>query len=389
MPKIRIVEKDYTTSVTPGSTSNVICITDGGATPTEEQPFIEIKAGEYAEKKASIASAADATKKLVEKITDLGGDVVLVKSLKDAAPYLKDRNQIDVKFILVKQGAAVSVEKGSGEDTKTDLQLAMDIAITRRDCTVVYTKTDNEISDAEASLFKTPFNAGTDSFLKDETGTYGKYCLPWYANTLTTGKDANKTGVDAGAAYILAYLKAVKEGNPEWLAAAGSARGVIPLDDLNCGPISESVIDSMQPREAVDSSTPAISINPILKVYPWGVRTWGNRTAEPITKATGLTASHFANIRVLICDLKKAIYKASRQYQFEQNNDVLWVNFQSSVNTILAEMKQSYGIAGYEWVRGTSERAKLNATLRIIPIEPVEDFDITVALVDADTEITD
>ena len=56
-----------------------------------------------------------------------------------------------------------------------------------------------------------------------------------------------------------------------------------------------------------------------------------------------------------------------------QNNDVLWVNFQASVNGLLEEMKQSYGIAGYKWVQeATTERAKLKAILKIVPIEPVE-----------------
>ena len=32
---------------------------------------------------------------------------------------------------------------------------------------------------------------------------------------------------------------------------------------------------------------------------------------------------------------------------FEQNTDVLWVNFTSEVNSLLEEMKSSYGIVGY------------------------------------------
>ena len=101
------------------------------------------------------------------------------------------------------------------------------------------------------------------------------------------------------------------------------------------------------------------------------MRIWGNRTCLPNTNVltTGedlkwadgavanvsdistdtdqLVASSFANIRILLCDIKKALYKASRSRQFEQNSDVLWVNFTSQVNPLLEEMKQSYGISAY------------------------------------------
>ena len=180
-------------------------------------------------------------------------------------------------------------------------------------------------------------------------------------------------------AYILAFLNSVNEGNAEWLAVAGSKRGKLPID-ASAEFLKESDLDEMQPRSSTDK---AYAINPIIKMNPWGVRIWGNRTALAVD-SDGLKASHFANVRILICDLKKRLYKAARTYQFEQNNDVLWVNFTSTVNTLLEEMKQSYGIAGYKWIREeTDEKAKLKATLRIIPIEAVEDFDLTLELTDS------
>ena len=137
-----------------------------------------------------------------------------------------------------------------------------------------------------------------------------------------------------------------------------------------------------------------IAINPIVNMNPWGMRIWGNRTClpnknvlnagTPDPNSDQLVASSFANVRILICDIKKALYKAARRCQFEQNSDVLWVNFTSQVNTLLEEMKQSYGIVGYRWTReATTERAKIKAILRIVPIEAVEDFDLTVELADS------
>ena len=52
-------------------------------------------------------------------------------------------------------------------------------------------------------------------------------------------------------------------------------------------------------------------------------------------------------------------------------------------------MVQSYGIAGYKWIKEeTSEKAKLKAILRIIPIEAIEDFDLTLELTDS-LEVTE
>ena len=146
--------------------------------------------------------------------------------------------------------------------------------------------------------------------------------------------------------------------------------------------MTENDIDKMQPDGKKESD---IAINPIVDMNPWGVRIWGNRTAYVSQEDNeGLVASSFANIRILLCDLKKRLYKAARKYQFEQNSDILWVNFQAEVNTLLEEMVHSYGIAGYRWFREkTNDRAKIAARLQIVPIQAVEDFDLTIELTDS------
>ena len=361
MPKIRIREKDRTQGVLTSTNNTVIFLTDTGF--KKGAPEL-VKSGKGL-----------TNEEIIDKIISFGGKVVVGKDYATSADYLKDRNQYDVKFLLVKEGS---------EDT--DLKKAIDVVLSRRDCAVVYSKTTPEYSENELSVLKTGVSGNlddtdTDGFMSKETKSYaGKYVLPFYGNSLTL----NGTSFDAGLAYILAFLSSART-NAEWLAVAGSKRGVIPVD-LTVGALSESTLDTMQPRGT------GTAINPIVNMNPWGVRIWGNRTALTLPTAEGdenLVASSFANVRVLICDIKKKLYEAARKYQFEQNTDVLWVNFQSSVNTLLEEMVQSYGIAGYKWIKEeTSEKAKLKAILRIIPIEAIEDFDLTLELTDS-LEVTE
>ena len=374
MPKIRIIEKDLTPANTSGQSDTVVfmAVTGASATPTLLTRGASLDA--YTEDKDNI-----------KKILDLGGKVLVCDTYTNAKAFITDRNQYDVKFLLVKENAT-----GDGKTKGTeDLATALEIATKRRDCAVVFAKNKAEyLTEDKTALTAQLSTSTTDAFLDTELkDNVGKYCIPVFGKLTADEKD-----FDAGVAYILAFLNSRNKFGAEWLAVAGSRRGAIPVDGLKAADIKESEIDDMQPREADAEGT--LSVNPICNVTPWGVRIWGNRTALPLqpikgTTKYGLVASNFANIRVLICDIKKALYKAARGQQFEQNTDVLWVNFTSEVNQLLEQMVQSYGIAGYKWIRTeTKERAKLTAILRIVPIEPVEDFDLTIELADS-LEVTE
>lgn len=372
MPKIRIIEKDLTPANTSGQSDTVVfmAVTGASATPTLLTSGASLDA--YTEDKDNI-----------QKILDLGGKVLVCDTYAHAKDFITDRNQYDVKFLLVKENAT---EKA----TKTeDLETALNIATKRRDCAVVFAKHQSDyLTEDKTALTAQLSTSTTDAFLNTELkDNVGKYCIPVFGKLTADEKD-----FDAGVAYILAFLNSRNKFGAEWLAVAGSRKGAIPVAGLTAGDLTESEIDDMQPREVEVADT--VSVNPICNVTPWGVRIWGNRTALPLqsikgTTKYGLVASSFANIRVLICDIKKALYKAARGQQFEQNTDVLWVNFTSEVNQLLEQMVQSYGIAGYKWIRTeTKERAKLTAILRIVPIEPVEDFDLTIELADS-LEVTE
>ena len=363
MPKIRIKERDLTTNPLVGSTTNDILIVISGILEPDEAPKL-ITASD-------LTDSESAEKGFIEDVLNLGGRVVVASTWQNALDYCGDRNQYDIKFILAKQDVDSKVP-GDGETTDERKWLSANVSY-----------------------------ATSDAFFSDEQKKpVGKYVLTFYAPDENTGGLHTEDGVelDAGKGYILAFLNNIAQGRAEWLAVAGSKRGVIPNGYVVDGFLKEEEIDNMQLRTyGSEASSPAIAINPVVNMNPFGTRIWGNRTCLPnnavsdTTDIAGgnntdqLVASSFANIRIAICDIKKAIYKAARQYQFEQNTDVLWVNFTSSVNSLLEEMKSSYGIVGYRWKRDSAneQRGELRAILQIQPIEAVEDFTITCELKDS------
>lgn len=106
--------------------------------------------------------------------------------------------------------------------------------------------------------------------------------------------------------------------------------------------------------------------------------------------AEGLRASSFLNIRNLVCDIKKTLYKASRKFTFEQNDDILWANFCSEISPLLDRALSGSGIRGYKITQEeTSIKGRLKAHIKIIPIEAAEDFDLTVEMTDSLETVTE
>lgn len=376
MAQIRIIESD-TTGLTPGATSNTIfCVVpaaDSSGKGAATIDSIEILTEDNIDK--TLGTTPNAAR--IKELFKLGGTILVANTWSKATDYLLDRNQCDVKFLLCNAS-------DNKEAETTTLELAAKIAATRRDCAVIYGRNNcDKYSDAEKSIFDSNLISNDDTYLAAEKiDAKGKYIISADSNSLKTGND----GVACEFAWMNAYLTMVANGVAEWLTVAGSERGAISIDNLTCGPITETQLNSMQSSKAGTYGN-----NPILTVNPWGIRIWGTRTALKIPE-TGICASNFANIRVLLCDLKKQLYKASKKYQFEQNTDVLWTQYKSYVNVLLEEMKLSYGIAGYRWEKVTSATKaadrkaiagnKLSCKLYIVPIEPVDDFDVEITLSD-------
>ena len=127
----------------------------------------------------------------------------------------------------------------------------------------------------------------------------------------------------------------------------------------------------------------ALAINPITQINPYGYCIWGNRTLVDNSLKQGTTATSFLNIRNLCSDIKKQLYVACQSLMFEQNTDILWINFLALVTPLLDQMVSGYGITNYKIIKlPPSDRTKINVKIRIYPIYAVESFDITLYIND-------
>ena len=184
--------------------------------------------------------------------------------------------------------------------------------------------------------------------------------------------------------HYLACAAYAQERYAEWYAVAGYTRGICgkPIKYLT-KTFGDVDVNTLCPRVTNAYATGA-AINLII-TERGNYYLWGNRTAEPLPLPNkGLIFSHFLNIRQLCCTLKQVLYEATRKFTFEPNSDLLWINFVNAIKPTLEAMKADQGISGYKISKvATDKKALLVAKVRIVPIEAVEDFDISIYLEDS------
>lgn len=303
----------------------------------------------------------------------------------DRPEGLSDKGNYNVKYIT--SGGYPVYEYDSGVIVSKMLAFAAN----RGDCYALIDHTDNLGRESnitkDGSLFKSLDEEITN-------GEYGAMFTPWalYTRVTTDKKEDNTVDktvpstvrMPASYAYLQSLAYSLKTNAP-WLAVAGAARGSVRYlaDGGMTTVISNGVADAMQPRQG-------ISINAITNIKPYGQTIWGNRTLK--WNEENLVATSFLNIRNLVCDVKKIAYSTARALTFEQDNEVLWINFKSRIAPTLDRMLSGYGISGYKIVRNTEhEKAREKATVcaRIIlyPTYAVEDFYIDIVLRDGEATI--
>lgn len=213
---------------------------------------------------------------------------------------------------------------------------------------------------------------------------YGAAFTPWCTFSFSD------TALPPSFAYLSAYANSVAS-NPNWYATAGKYRGVVPQIKSALHDYGDAECNSLQARSITDAGDFAsddnkgIAINPITYIRAFGSHViWGNRTLLNGSAAGGLTASSFLNVRNLCCDIKKELYSAAREFTFEQNGDILWVNFSARIKPLLDKALSGNGIKGYKLIKEeTNKKGRLKARIRIVAIEAVEDFDLTLEMTDS------
>lgn len=228
--------------------------------------------------------------------------------------------------------------------------------------------------------------------------TYGTMITPWatyqlvnvYAVTTNGTTDYETKKILPGSfAYFISLAKSLKT-NANWLAIAGVARGLVPnIKSLHTDALlTNAIAESYVKIPSQDLSEVNICINAITNIKPYGLCIWGNRTLMDQKINRQGYATGFLNIRNLVCDIKKQAHLAAQSLMFEQNTDILWVNFKSLLTPLLNQMTTGYGISKYKILRGqTTDKTKLTATIRIYPVYAVESFEINIELTDEETVI--
>ena len=229
--------------------------------------------------------------------------------------------------------------------------------------------------------------------LKEGSGSYCALTVPsvYYTSLENDSGSAWKGSrkMPASFHYLTCFLRALRQNYAEWYATAGYTRGVSSLSiERTSVRLGELAINALEPRNIKDEeNSPKFACN-VIANFRGSYYLWGNRTCEPLGAAASrekgdLIASHFLNIRQLCITIKKKLFTACRQFTFDPNSDVLWVNFCNAIRPTLENMRADQGIRDYKIIKlETTKKATLKAKIRIIPIEAVEDFILEVSLDD-------
>lgn len=399
MPTINVKENDTTTNLGKTTLSQYILIVDNKATELSDKVPAEItEIGQltYSGSETALYTVSERTYNFVDEALSLGGNIILAYQYDDATvDYISDRNQFDVKFLLVDEiedTEDTTTTDDDGNPTQPDLEAAISIADTRKDCVIILSTVSTTLQESTQKLCRKNVSYIDDDFFKDEKARVnGKYIGAFYGVF---------DDITAGQGYVLAFLNSVSlSSSNAWKAISGSTRGAISGHTIT-NVVSEKTLALMQRRttSSHDAAEAPISVNPILSIKNVGDRIWGNRTCLPNanvleqigentyqvdTDADQLIASSFLNTRLLLADIKKALYRAYIACDFEQDTDETWVKFTSIVENVLDVMKSDRLIQGYKWKEvESSKRATIVAILRIKPVEAVEDFDVTIEIGD-------
>lgn len=297
---------------------------------------------------------------------------------------LEDKGEYQIKFLTL--GAYPCFEFGTA-DSYPVFDNIIEAAAKRGDCIALVDHTNKSDRKLQTEVSAGSVYASLSSYVKknnmtvvrkggdSEDGyTYGAMFTPYATYRLSTQNNAQYI-LPASFGYLSAFA-ASTQTNPNWYAVAGVSRGV-PSGLIGLSQnITNAIADLYQPRNNV-------AINCITNIKPYGYTIWGNRTLKNNSADGDLKALSFLNIRVLTCDLKKTLYQACKRYTFENNTDIMWLNFKSQIEPTLAKMLSGNGIASYQIIKvATTKKATIEAIIRLVPIEPVEDWFITIELTD-------
>lgn len=315
-----------------------------------------------------LSEGSDKSYKYVEDLLKAGLGVVYFSGTPSGTgknlEFLKDYNAYNVEVLTM--GAPSSIPDSFNKDLANYL---IDICGSRKDCFALIDYSAKVNNDTMISV-KQALN-------DDITSAWAQYAAAFVDWNINTGMPGSYT-------YLMKLADA-NVGGKRWDSVSGVQRGVV--NSIYSG--SNIKMDKYTLDNVIQTKV-GRSYNGIVKVRPYGWTIWGDRTLLANDEGTGLKATSFLSIRLMICDIVKRAYNAAINNTFESNNDITWTNYKLEIQTLLDRMVASGKLASYKLVRkATTDRAKIACIIRLVPNEPVEDFDIYIDLQNGSAEVTE
>lgn len=340
--------------------------------------------------------------------------------------FLNDKNAYNVKFITTGIYGTVPVSIIDGdhpsiqETSKYNFDFTLPNVILpvcgqRKDCTLLvdlnyYNDTNNEsiieyvagnllAADYKVALQYNPETISNGNALIKSTTI--DMCENDHVNTDVSSRayslisNATMDYSSSGQQYTLTvpssfvYLNQFANANnttTNWLPISGVTRGVVEgtfTPDLS---VSKYYLDN-----EVITDNEGVSFNGIVTVRPYGYTIWGDRTLIAQDGTRGVQATSYMSLRNLISDIAKTVYNSAIRYTYETNNDITWMNFKTTIVTLLDQMVSSGVLQTYKIGRrvDANTRNKMICIITLYPNLPVENFDVYINLENATVTTTE
>lgn len=384
MPKITIYEKDETGAKYTGD--EIVVFVPGGCSAASGKSLDKnecILIPEGADISKYLAEGSDDSYDYAKMLVDKGFQVVYCKKSADVtlfeSSWLKDKNQYNIKYLTTgvsgSLGTATQTQTTTEETsaTKTVYNAMIELCNNRKDCIALI----DTLSTASFDTYDKLLTAVQT--VNDTEGRAALFADWGYI-------DETKQVKMPGSYFYLSALGDSVNAGKKWDAIAGVQRGVV--SDF-VAPVNLNLSKYDLDNNVMNISTTAqSSYNGIVTIRPYGWTIWGDRTLRKNDSTHGLKATSFLSIRVLVCDIAKRVYQSAINNTFESNSDVTWMNYKTYIAQLLDQMVADYKLADYKILKLPSDRAaQIKCKIRLVPIEPVEDFDIYINLENATANI--
>lgn len=323
----------------------------------------------------------DTSYEYTEALISYGFDVVYQSGIADMSAlktlfdntYLKDKNAYNIKYLT--SGVLGSFTLDTTKKNEADFSITnkmISIAQARTDCVALidYAYTSSTITSQK--LYEQIQSITDAEGFGAMTADWGMY---------------NLNPMPGSLFYLIEAGKRI-EAEKRWDAVSGVNYGVVAsVYSGNCSVnISKYDLDNyMEPTSEGNKC-----FNGIVQIRPYGYTIWGDRTLKTNTSGTGLKAMSFLSLRILVCDICKRVYESSIKTTFESNNDITWMNYKTNISELIDKMVADGKLANYQITKITSDSgSEIKCKIKIVPNEPVEDFDVYVNITNGTTEVTE